>query len=95
VFSPLLHRHEIVIVKVMTKLTTISVTAEQHEQLKEMASSDGIAMWELVEKFLRRERRRRIGEMLNETNANRTSEEQLFEAAVSSAGSRSVRDALR
>ena len=79
---------------IMTKLTTISVTAEQHEQLKEMANADGIAMWELVERFLRRERRRRIGEMLVETNANRTSEERLFEAAVTAAGSRSVRNAL-
>jgi hypothetical protein len=87
--------HEIDIVNVMTKLTTISVTTEQHEQLKEMASSDGIAMWELVERFLRRERRRKIGQMLTETNANRTSDEQLFEAAVATAGSRSVRDALR
>jgi hypothetical protein len=91
--------HEIDIVDVMTKLTTklttISVTAEQHEQLKEMASSDGIAMWELVERFLRRERRRKIGQMLTVTNANRTSEEQLFEAAVAAAGSRNVRDALR
>lgn len=79
----------------MTKLTTIAVTTEQHEQLKEMANSEGIAMWELVDRFLRRERRRRIGRMLTETNANRTSEEQLFEAAVAAAGNRSVRDALR
>jgi hypothetical protein len=46
-----------------------------------MASGDGIAMWELIEGFLRRERRRKIGQMLTETNANRTSEERLFEAA--------------
>ncbi len=81
-------------IEVMTKLTTISVTAEQHEQLKEMANADGIAMWELVDRFLRRERRRRIGEMLVETNAKRTSEERLFESAVVAAGSGSVRDAL-
>lgn len=87
--------HEIDIMNLMTKLTTISVTTEQHEQLKEMASSEGIAMWELVDRFLSRERRRRIGQMLTETNANRTSEERLFEAAVAAAGSRSVRDALR
>jgi hypothetical protein len=79
----------------MAKLTTISVTTEQHEQLKTMAHTEGIAMWELVDRFLRRERRRRIGEMLAETNAKRTGEEQLFEAAVLSAGSRSVRDAFR
>jgi hypothetical protein len=83
------------VVNGMTKLTTISVTTEQHEQLKEMANSEGIAMWELVDRFLRRERRRKIGQMLNETNANRTSAERLFEAAVAAAGSRSVRDALR
>ena len=88
-------RHEIAIVDLMTKLTTISVTTEQHEQLKAMANAEGIAMWELVDRFLRRERRRRIGQMLIETNANRTGEEQLFEAAVAAAGSRSVRDALR
>jgi predicted CopG family antitoxin len=87
--------HEIDIVNVMTKLTTISVTTEQHEQLKEMANNDGIAMWELIDRFLRRERRRKIGQMLTETNANRTSEERLFEAAVAAAGGRSVRDALR
>ena len=79
----------------MTKLTTISVTTEQHAQIKEMANSEGIAMWELVDRFLRRERRRRIGQMLTETNVNRTSEEQLFEAAVATSGARSVRDALR
>jgi predicted CopG family antitoxin len=82
------------IMDLMTKLTTISVTTEQHEQLKEMANSEGIAMWELVERFLRRERRRRIGQMLTETNASRTDEERLFEAAVADSGSRSVRDAL-
>jgi predicted CopG family antitoxin len=82
-------------IKLMTKLTTISVTIEQHEQLKEMANSEGIAMWELVERFLRRERRRRIGQMLIETNAVQSDEERLFEAAVAAAGSRSVRDALR
>jgi hypothetical protein len=87
--------YEINIIDVMTKLTTISVTTDQHEQLKEMANSDGIAMWELIDRFLRRERRRRIGQMLTETNANRTSDERLFEAAVATAGSRSVRDALR
>ena len=65
------------------------------DQLKAMANSEGIAMWELVERFLRRERRRRIGQMLTETNANRTDEERLFEAAATTAGSRSVRDALR
>ena len=92
---PLQPRHEIGIMDLMTKLTTISVTTEQHEQLKEMANSEGIAMWELVDRFLRRERRRRIGQMLTETNANRTGEERLFEAAVAAAGSRSVRDALR
>ncbi len=81
--------------KLMTKLTTISVTTEQHEQLKALANADGIAMWELVDRFLRRERRRRIGEMLAVTNANRTTEERAFEAAVAAAGSRSVRDALR
>ncbi len=79
----------------MTKLTTISVTTEQHEQLKEMANADGIAMWELVDRFLRRERRRRIGQMLIETNLDRTNEDLLFEAAVAAAGSRSVLDALR
>ena len=79
----------------MTRLTTISVTTDQHEQLKEMANSEGIAMWELVERFLRRERRRKIGQMLTETNANRTPDERLFEAAVVTAASRSVRDALR
>ena len=79
---------------VMTKLTTISVTADQHEQLKEMANSEGIAMWELVERFLRRERRRKMGQMLIETNGKRTSDERLFETAVVTAGSRSVRDAL-
>ena len=79
----------------MTKLTTISVTTDQHEQLKEMANAEGIAMWELVDRFLRRERRRRIGQMLTETNANRTYGERLFEAEVVAAGSRSVRDALR
>ena len=79
----------------MTKLTTISVTTDQHEQLKEMANSEGIAMWELVDRFLRRERRRKIGQMLTETNANRTREERLFEEAVVTAGSESVRDALR
>ena len=78
----------------MAKLTTISVTTEQHHQLKEMANSEGIAMWELIERFLSRERRRRIGQMLTETNAHRTVEERLFEAAVTAAGSRSVRDAL-
>jgi hypothetical protein len=82
-------------IKLMTKLTTISVTTVQHEQLKEMANAEGIAMWELVERFLRRERRRRIGLMLAETNAKRTSEEQRFETAVTAAGSVSVRDALR
>lgn len=92
---PLQPGNEIDIVDIMTKLTTISVTTEQHEQLKEMANSDGIAMWELVDRFLRRERRRRIGQMLIETNVDRTSEERLFEAAVAAAGSRSVRDALR
>ena len=81
-------------INVMTKLTTISVTAEQHEQLKAMANADGIAMWELVERFLRNERRRKIGEMLVETNESRTSEERSFEAAVTAAGSRSVRNAL-
>ena len=79
----------------MAKLTTISVTTDQHEQLKEMANSEGIAMWELVDRFLRRERRRKIGQMLTETNANRTHEERLFEEAVVTAGSESVRDALR
>lgn len=79
----------------MNKLTTISVTTEQHEQLKEMASKDGIAMWELVERFLRRERRRKIGQMLIETNDNMTPSERQFEEAVVIAGSRSVRDALR
>jgi hypothetical protein len=79
----------------MAKLTTISVTTEQHEQLKEMANREGLAMWELVDRFLRRERRRQIGHMLSETNANRTHDEQLFEAAVVTAGARSVRDALR
>ena len=88
-------RHEITRMKIMNKLTTISVTTEQHEQLKEMANSEGIAMWELVERFLRRERRRRIGQMLTETNSNRTDEERQFEDAVTAAGSRSVRDALR
>ncbi len=92
---PLQDGHAIDIVNVMIKLTTISVTTEQHQQLKEMANSEGIAMWELVDRFLRRERRRRIGQMLTETNANRTSEERLFEAAVAAAGSGSVRDALR
>ena len=92
---PLRPRHEIDIIDLMAKLTTISVTTEQHEQLKEMANSEGIAMWELVERFLRRERRRRIGQMLTETNANRTGDERLFEAAVAAAGSGSVRDALR
>jgi hypothetical protein len=87
--------HDPDIIVIMTKLTTISVTTEQHEQLKEMANAEGIAMWELVDRFLRRERRRRIGLMLTETNANRTSEQRLFEAAVAVAGSRSVRDALR
>ncbi len=79
----------------MTKLTTISVTTEQHEQLREMASKDGIAMWELIERFLRRERRRKIGQMLIETNENLTPSERQFEQAVVIAGSRSVRDALR
>jgi hypothetical protein len=79
----------------MTKLTTISVTVDQHRQLKQMANSEGIAMWELVGRFLRRERRRRIGQMLFETNANRTNEERLFEEAVAETGSRSIRDALR
>lgn len=97
---PLLHLtvnpfHENAMVFIMTKLTTISVTTEQHEQLKEMANREGVAMWELVERFLRRERRRKMGQMLVETNANRTSDEQLFEAAVVNTGSRSVRDALR
>jgi hypothetical protein len=78
----------------MTKLTTISVTIDQHEQLKEMANSEGIAMWELVDRFLRRERRRKMGQMLTETNANRTPDEREFEDAVVIAGSRSVRDAL-
>jgi predicted CopG family antitoxin len=78
----------------MTKLTTISVTTDQHEQLKEMANSEGIAMWELVDRFLRRERRRKMGQMLTETNANRTPDEREFEDAVVIAGSRSVRDAL-
>jgi predicted CopG family antitoxin len=78
----------------MTKLTTISVTTEQHEQLKEMANSEGIAMWELVDRFLRRERRRKIGQMLSETNANRSSEERRFEDAVVDSGSRTVRNAL-
>ena len=86
---------KIALVNLMTKLTTISVTTEQHEQLKEMANAEGIAMWELVDRFLRGERRRRIGQMLTETNANRTGEEQLFEAAVAAAGGESVRDALR
>lgn len=84
-----------VIIKLMTKLTTISVTTEQHEQLREMASKDGIAMWELIERFLRRERRRKIGQMLIETNENLTPSERQFEQAVVIAGSRSVRDALR
>ena len=79
----------------MTKLTTISVTVEQHEQLKEIAKDEGIAMWELVDRFLRRERRRKMGQMLAETNANRTPQERLFETAVVTAGSRGVRDALR
>jgi hypothetical protein len=86
--------HEIDIVNLMTKLTTISVTTEQHEQLRDMANSEGIAMWELVERFLRRERRRKMGQMLSETNANRTPDEREFEEAVVIAGSRSVRDAL-
>ena len=47
-----------------------------------MANPEGIAMWELVERFLRRERRRRIGQMLAETNANRTSDDGRFEAAA-------------
>jgi predicted CopG family antitoxin len=79
----------------MTKLTTISVTPDQHEQLKEMAKSEGIAMWELVDRFLRRERRRKIGQMLTVTNANRTQQERAFEEAAVTSGSRSVRDALR
>ena len=79
----------------MAKLTTISVTTDQHEQLKEMAAREGIAMWELVDRFLRRERRRTIGQMLTETNTNRTSEERQFEEAVVTAASRTVRDALR
>ena len=79
----------------MTKLTTISVTTAQHEQLKQMATSEGIAMWELVDRFLRRDRRRRIGQMLTETNANRTDGERLLEAEVVAAGSRSVRNAIR
>ena len=79
----------------MTKLTTISVTTAQHEQLKEMANSEGIAMWELVDRFLRRDRRRRIGQMLTETNANRTDGERLVEAEVVAAGSRSVLNAIR
>ena len=82
-------------INLMTKLTTISVTTDQHEKLKEMANSEGIAMWELVERFLRRERRRKIGQMLTETNANRTPDERLFETAVVTAASRSIRDALR
>jgi hypothetical protein len=93
--QPLLRGPERDIVNLMTKLTTISVTVEQHEQLKEMASADGIAMWELVARFLRRERRRRIGQMLIETNANLTTEERLFESEVVDTGRRSVRDALR
>ena len=79
----------------MTKLTTISVTTAQHEQLKQMATSEGIAMWELVDRFLRRDRRRRIGQMLTETNANRTDGELLVEAEVVAAGSRSVLNAIR
>jgi predicted CopG family antitoxin len=79
----------------MSKLTTISVTVEQHEQLKEMANAEGIAMWELIDRFLRKERRRRIGQMLAETDAKRTGEERRFEAEVVAAGSRTVRDALR
>ena len=79
----------------MTKLTTISVTTSQHEQLKQMATREGIAMWELVDRFLRRDRRRRIGQMLTETNANRTDGERLLEAEVVAAGSRSVRSAIR
>ena len=79
----------------MAKLTTISVTTDQHERLKKMANSEGIAMWELIERFLRRERRRKIGLMLTETNAYRTPDEQQFETAVVTAASRSVRDALR
>ena len=80
--------------KLMTKLTTISVTNEQHQRLKEMANAEGLAMWELIDRFLRRERRRVIGQMLSETDANRTDEEKRFEAAVAVAGGRSVRDAL-
>jgi hypothetical protein len=81
-------------INLMTKLTTISVTTEQHEQLKELANGEGIAMWELVERFLRRERRRKMGQMLAETNTTMTADERLFEAAAVAAGSRSVRDAL-
>jgi hypothetical protein len=79
----------------MAKLTTVSVTTDQHEQLKEMANREGIAMWELVDRFVRRERRRRIGQMLSETNASRTHDERQFEEAVVATGTRSVRDALR
>jgi predicted CopG family antitoxin len=79
---------------VMAKLTTISVTTDQHEQLREMARSEGIAMWELIDRLLRRERRRKMGQMLTETNADRTREEQLVEDAIVAAGRRSVRDAL-
>ena len=91
----MLTRRGQIIMNLMTKLTTISVTTDQHEQLKEMATREGIAMWELVDRFIRRERRRKIGQMLIDTNANRTQEERLFEEAVVATGSRSVRDALR
>ena len=39
------HAHGSTMINLMTKLTTISVTTDQHEQLKEMANSEGIAMW--------------------------------------------------
>ncbi len=86
---------EIGIMDVMPRLNTISVTTEQHEQLEELANSEGITMRELIDRFLRRERRRRIGQMLTETNANRTGGERRFEAAVAAAGTGTVRDALR
>jgi hypothetical protein len=82
-------------VTTMTKLTTISVTIEQHERLREMADTEGIAMWELVERFLRRERRKNIGQMLIDTDTGRTTAEELFESAVAEGAGRQVRDALR
>jgi hypothetical protein len=79
----------------MEKLTTISVTVEQREALRRIADRDGVGMRELVDRFLRNERRRQIGLMLAATNMKRSDDEAAFEVAVVASGARTIADALR